>query len=55
MAKIYSKCYSSLYIRYGMSIKGTTNHETSFQSIFFHFKTVYIQIKTIHKDESACL
>ena len=44
MAKICSKCYSLLYIRYGMSKKGKTNHERSCQSFSFILKTDYLHL-----------
>ena len=55
MAKICSKWHSLLYIWYGMSKKGTINHERSCQSHSFILKTDYLHFKTGHKDESACL
>ena len=55
MAKICSKWYSLLYIRYGMSKKGKINHERSCQSFSFILKMDFLHLKTSHKDESACL
>ena len=50
-----SKCYSLLYIRYGMSKKGETSYKRSCQSVSSIWKTDYVPLKTSYMDESACL
>ena len=55
MTKYCSKCYSLLYIRYGMSEKRKTNHMRSCQSFSSFLKTDYRHLKTSFMDESACL
>ena len=53
--EICRKCYSLLYIRYGMSKKGKTNPERSSQSFSFILKTDYLHLTTGCNDECACL